>query len=247
MSSDSTLLEGYTSIMACLKADSREIYKILIDEKLPSKKPKALRPLKTKSEKKGIPIEYVNSEILESMATGKTHGGVIALCGERKFISLSSLLEKAEKGYLVYLDGIEDPFNFGQAIRTIYASGADGILLPMRNWMSASATVARASAGASELIPASVISVEDISQIKEKGYKIICSDLTDDAVDHTEADLRFPLLLIVGGEKRGISASVSCLSDATVKISYGREFNQALGAAEAASILAFEIHRQNKK
>ncbi len=243
---DSTFLEGYNSISACLKAESREIYKILIDKKLKEKKPKALFPLKTKAEKKKIPVEYVSGEALEELATGKTHGGVIALCGERKFLTLEELLKNSKKGFLVYLDGIEDPFNFGQAIRAIYAAGADGILLPKRNWMSASATVARASAGASELISASVNEQENISVFKEKGFKIVCSDLTDDAIDHTDANLKFPLLLVIGGEKRGISASVSKLSDVTVKISYGRDFGMSLGASEAAGILAFEILRQNK-
>ncbi len=244
---NSTLLEGYNSISACLKSGSRDIYKILIDKNLTQKKPRALLPLKTKAEKKNIPIEFVDSQIIEENATGKTHGGVIALCGDRKFLSLHELLSKSQKGYFVYLEGIEDPFNFGQALRAIYASGADGILLPERNWMSAASTVARASAGASELINTSIIKNEDLSLLKEKGFKIICSDLTDDAINYTDADMTFPLILVIGGEKRGISSSVSSISDKTVKISYGRDFNMSLGASEAAGILAFEILRQNKK
>jgi 23S rRNA (guanosine2251-2'-O)-methyltransferase len=243
---NTTYLEGYNSISACLKSESREIYKILIDEKLKEKKPKALFPLKTKAEKKKIEIEYVSSNVLEELATGKTHGGVIALCGDRRFLSTDELLKKSQKGFLVYLEGIEDPFNFGQAIRAIYAAGADGVLLPKRNWMSASATVARASAGASELIPAALIEQEEISFFKEKGYRIICSDLTETAVDYTDANLKFPILLVIGGEKRGISASVSKNADETIKIAYGRDFNMSLGASEAAGILAFEILRQNK-
>ncbi len=243
---EQTILEGYNSISACLKGQSREIYKILIDENLIAKKPKALRPLKTKAEKLKIPIEYISREQIESIATGKTHGGVIALCGERKYTSLSELLEKPEKDFLVYLDGIEDPFNFGQAIRAIYAAGADGILLPERNWMSASATVARASAGASELINATIVNGKDFETLKEKGFRIICSDLGDDAINFHEANLKAPLVLIVGGEKRGISASIREYSDETVMISYGRDFNQSLGASEAVGILAFEILRQNK-
>lgn len=244
---NSTLLEGYNSISACLKSGSRDIYKILIDKNLTQKKPRALLPLKTKAEKKNIPIEFVDSQIIEANATGKTHGGVIAFCGERKFLSLEELLAKSLKGYFVYLEGIEDPFNFGQALRAIYASGADGILLPERNWMSAASTVARASAGASELINTSIIKNEDLSLLKDKGFKIICSDLTDDAINYTDADLTFPLILVIGGEKRGISSSVSSISDKTIKISYGREFNMSLGASEAAGILAFEILRQNKR
>ena len=242
-----TYLEGYNSISACLKAESREIYRIFINEKIRIKKPKALHPLKTKAEKKNIPIEYICEEDFEKIVTGKTHGGVVAECGERKFLPVSKLIDENPKGFFVYLDGIEDPFNFGQSIRAIYASGADGILLPERNWMSASATVARSSAGASELIPASIISTDDLQEFKNKGFKIVCSDLLESSVNYTDADLKKPLLLIIGGEKRGISASVSQYADITVEINYGRDFNQSLGASEAAGILAFEILRQNNK
>ncbi len=240
-----TYLEGYNSISACLKSNSRDIYKIYIDEKLTSKKPKALLPLKKKAEKLKIQIEYISSQRLEEMATGKTHGGVIAECGERRFISLKEIIEDNKKGFFVYLDGIEDPFNFGQAIRAIYASGANGVFLPERNWMSASATVARASAGASELIDASVINVDDFKILKENGFKIVCADLTENSVNYSEANLKKPLVLVIGGEKRGISASVSQFSDLTVQINYGRDFNQSLGASEAVGILAFEVLRQN--
>ncbi len=241
-----TYLEGYNSISSCLKAESRRIFKIYIDEKITQKKPKALLPLKKKAEKMKIPVEYIPSEKLEEMATGKTHGGVIAECGERSFMSLEKLVFDNPKGFFVYLDGIEDPFNFGQAVRAIYASGADAVLLPERNWMSASATVARASAGASELIDASVINVEDIAFLKEKGFKIVCADLDENSVNYSDANLKKPLVLVIGGEKRGISAAVSNFSDLTVEINYGREFSQSLGASEAVGILAFEVLRQNR-
>ncbi len=241
------ILEGYNSIISCLKADSRDIYKILIDDNLKEKKPRALFPLKIKAEKMGIVVEYISSEMIDKLATGKTHGGVIAICGERKFVSLEKMLNQNKNGIFVYLDGIEDPFNFGQALRAIYASGADGVLLPSRNWMSASATVARASAGASELIPAAVVSVDDLLEFKKRGFKIVCSDLAKNAVNYTDADLKAPLVFVIGGEKRGISSSVSKYADETVMISYGRDFKQSLGASEAAGILAFEILNQNKE
>ncbi|MBQ7646425.1 MAG: RNA methyltransferase, partial [Clostridia bacterium] len=55
-----------------------------------------------------------------------------------------------------------------------------------------------------------------------------------------------PLLLVIGGEKRGITRSVLDQSDAIVRIEYGREFDQSLSASSASSILAFEVFRQNR-
>ena len=57
------------------------------------------------------------------------------------------LAEVGEGSLLVALDGIEDPFNFGQAVRALYAAGVDGLVV-RRSWESALGTVTRASAGA---------------------------------------------------------------------------------------------------
>ena len=80
---------------------------------------------------------------------------------------------------------------------------------------------------------------------KSRGYLVVCADLD---TPHTleETEIRFPVFLIVGGERRGISRSLLDKADLKVKISYGREFRASLSAASAATILAYEIFRQNR-
>ena len=67
--------------------------------------------------------------------------------------------------------------------------------------------------------------------------------ITDDILGKCE--LKLPILLIVGGEKRGISASLMKYADKRVKIAYQREFNASLSAASATTMFAYEIMRQN--
>jgi 23S rRNA (guanosine2251-2'-O)-methyltransferase len=74
----------------------------------------------------------------------------------------------------------------------------------------------------------------------------VAADKTPDAVSVYDTELPFPVLLVVGGEKRGISSEFSALCDKTVMLDYGREFRAALSAASASSIIAFEIFRQNR-
>ena len=115
-----------------------------------------------------------------------------------------------------------------------------------RNWMQAAGVVARASAGASEALPVFSGSVlESVKLCRSLGYKIVCAGIRD-ATGLYDADLKKPLLLIVGGEKRGISAEVMALADQTVRIDYGRQFRGSLSAAGAATVLGFEILRQNR-
>jgi 23S rRNA (guanosine2251-2'-O)-methyltransferase len=51
--------------------------------------------------------------------------------------------------------------------------------------------------------------------------------------------------LIVGGEKRGISRALLDRADQVVRIDYGRDFRGSLSAASAATVMAFEVMRQN--
>ncbi|MBO7171097.1 MAG: RNA methyltransferase, partial [Clostridia bacterium] len=142
--------------------------------------------------------------------------------------------------------GIEDPYNFGYALRSLYALGVDGIILPERNWMTAAGVVARASAGASERFALYTSPAEEAAKtFKKAGYTVLCADVdTNDTLEKTS--LSYPIFLIVGGEKRGISSALKKQADLTVKISYGRPFDCALSAASAATILAYEIAKQNR-
>jgi 23S rRNA (guanosine2251-2'-O)-methyltransferase len=112
-------------------------------------------------------------------------------------------------------------------------TGSDGIL-------------ARSSAGASERMPLFTADPAGaVDLFKSKGYKIVSADLPN-SVSVYEANLTKPLLLVIGGERRGITRSVLEKSDAIVRLDYGRPFEAALSAASAASILAFEVFRQNR-
>ena len=143
------------------------------------------------------------------------------------------------------IEGIEDPYNFGYALRSIYASGVDGIVLSERNWLSAAGVVCRSSAGASERADIYIADTDFIELFKECGYKVVCADIKN-SVSIYESNLKKPIFLIVGGEKRGISSSVLSKADEIIRIDYGRNFDAALSAASAATIIAFEVYKQNK-
>ena len=240
-----TLIEGAPSVLAVLTAESREVQKVIISKNLDRRKKLSLMPIIRRAQVRNIPIQELEREKIDEICAGKTHGGVAAYVGQRKYTSLQDAL-KVKDGFFVLLDGVEDPYNFGQALRAIYASGADGILLPERNWMSASSVVARSSAGASEYVSAISDDLEEaVKAFKEKGYRIVLCDNTSDSVPMQEAMLKKPLVLVIGGEMRGVCAKLKAYKDVEARIEYGREFNASLGAAEATTILAFEVLRQN--
>lgn len=243
---ESSFAEGAVSILSVIRNESREIYEILI---LPDAKrdEKNILKLLSLAKKKKIPVRLSSPDFFESVTTGHTHGGVIASVGARKMKSPNEIFQEAN-GFVFMLCGLEDPFNFGCAVRSFYAAGAGGMILTPRNWLSAAGVTLRSSAGTTEAIPCGVY--EDPNELckiaKEYGYQIVCACETN-SVDLFDAPLKKPLFLIVGGEKRGISKEFLVNADTCVRIPYGRAFRGSLTASAAAAVCAFEIMRKNGK
>ena len=151
----STVFEGMTSIRALLDnlkdgvKNARKIEKILFDKSKLKSKEKEYRYLIKMAEIFGFDLSLVDTSEIDEISIGASHGGILAFCGERAYDKLTpSAL--TQNGFYVMIEGIEDPYNFGYALRSIYAAGADGIILTERNWLSAAGVVCRSSAGASE-------------------------------------------------------------------------------------------------
>lgn len=247
---NSVVFEGMTSIRAILRgidagSNNRRIIKILFDISKIKKISKEIGYLKAVSEKYGFEVVESTSGELEELTLGNTHGGIIAITAARDLPHLQDTSPILPCGFYVMIEGIEDPYNFGYSLRSLYAMGCSGVILTERNWMSAAGVVARSSAGSSELFeiyksnPAECIEI-----FKKKGYKIVCADENTDNI-LGKCELKLPLLLIVGGEKRGISRSVIDAADILVKIDYARDFRASLSAASATTMFAYEIARQN--
>ena len=244
----STILEGMTSISALLNSsenNDRKIIKVLYNESKIKKHFREFNYLKKMSLLHGFEIETVSEDIIEQNTIGNTHGGVIAICTERTINELQDS-DIVPNGVYFMLEGIEDPYNFGYSLRSLYASGVDGIILSPRNWMSAAGVVSRASAGASELFPMYICEpLKAIKMFKNKGYSVYCADKPN-SVSIYETELKKPLFVLIGGEKRGNSKPVLDAADKIISIDYGRDFPAALSAASASTVIAFEIMRQNK-
>jgi 23S rRNA (guanosine2251-2'-O)-methyltransferase len=238
------VVEGHVSVEAVLEAAGRPVHRIW-----------AVRPgdrrfgrLRALARERGVVIETVDPQLVDELTAGRSHGGVIALVGSRRERRVGELLaEVGEGSFIVMLDGIEDPFNYGQAVRALYAAGVDGLVV-RRSWETAIGTVTRASAGAAELMPlARTSSVDDAATASRRaGLRIACAVASADAVELGDADLTGPLFLLIGGERRGVTRSFVERADLRVRIGYGRERAPDLGAAASAAIIGFAALRQRR-
>lgn len=247
---ESDVMEGMSSISAVIKAmeagsTDRRITTVFVDKSKKESKRREIAFLQHKARQLGFAVEYTDQQSLLEITTGSSHGGIVAFCSPRTIPTLSESDVKPNGVYYM-LEGIEDPYNFGYSVRSIYAAGGDGIILSPRNWMGVAGVVARSSAGSSELIDMFVSESEDAIDIfRARGYKIICAGIRD-SVSIFDADLQKPLLVVLGGEKRGISRSILDKADTVVRIDYGKDFNGSLSTAAASAVFAFEIFRANR-
>jgi len=224
------LLEGNVSVKAAILGNHRKVEKLYYDK---HKNDKDLNFILHRAKEKGIPCMPLEREEINAMATGRTHGGLVAEASPRVYQELSECMH-GKTPFLVLLEGVEDPFNLGYIIRTLYSAGCDGLILPRHDWASAESTIAKSSAGAFEYM--NIVMSDDLPQLVK--------DIRKDAITYLEADYRNPCLLAIGGEMRGLSSAVRNEIEQNIYIPYANDFRNALNAASAAAVLSFEVYRQ---
>jgi rRNA methylase, putative, group 3 len=189
-----------------------------------------------------VPVRFEPREMLDRVATGVSHQGVIAFGVAHQYAELEDILPDAR--LLVILDGVEDPHNLGAIIRTAHAAGASGIIVPERRSAPLSETVARASAGALEYLP--IVRVTNISrvleQLKEQRFWIYGLDErgaeTYDHVEYTE-----PAAIVLGSEGKGLHEGVKKHCDFLINIPMSGPVS-SLNVSVAAGVALFEWKRK---
>ncbi len=237
------LLEGNVSVKAAILGNHRKVEKLYYDK---HKNDKDLNFILHRAKEKGIPCMPLEREEINAMATGRTHGGLVAEASPRVYQELSECMH-GKTPFLVLLEGVEDPFNLGYIIRTLYSAGCDGLILPRHDWASAESTIAKSSAGAFEYM--NIVMSDDLPQlvkdIKKQGVKTYAA-MRKDAITYLEANYRKPSLIAIGGEMRGLSSAVRNEIQQNIYIPYANDFRNALNAASAAAVLSFEVYRQRR-
>ena len=245
-----TILGGFVSVKSVIESKSRPIYKIYLER---TRFDKVMRSdLRVPEQRQysallncGAEWELLSEEEFNKLIQNPNCGGIAAAVGERIFTPPEEVLS-IRNGYIAMLDGIEDPFNFAYSLRSLYAAGVDAVILPERNFFTASDIVIRSSAGASELITACYVPdlAEACKSLKNNGYYIASTAKNAKAKDLYRCKLQKPLCLVFGGEKRGISKEILELSDTCLKIKYPRDCHYSLPACSAVSIISFECAKK---
>lgn len=238
------MIEGKISVKAAISGGRREVDRIWMDKSLEDRDSRYIRRI---AEDKGIPVELVTRPEITEKAEGKTHGGILAEVSSRRYDCLEDCLN-VDIPFAAVLEGVEDPFNLGYVMRTLYSAGCSGLLVRKRDWSMAEQTILRSSAGAFDLMNV-IMSKDlcrDVHELREHGLTCYAA-MRRDAVVYDQADYKKPVILMIGGEMRGLSSGLLREADQNIYIPYANDFRNALNAAGAAAVLAFEVFRQRRE
>ena len=196
-----------------------------------------------------VEVRVVDRKELDKICRDGRHQGIAAQVVHRRY-GLDDLLaiaeERGEPPFLLVTDHLEDPHNLGAVIRTAEAAGFHGAIIPTRRAAPVTATVVRASAGATAHLP--LVFVGNLSQaiarLKERGVWVV--GLEGEAeLSIYKADLKGPLALVIGAEGSGIGHAVAKSCDFLVNIPLLGKV-ESLNASVAFAVSAFEALRQRR-
>lgn len=190
----------------------------------------------------GVKITYVDKSVLDKESVDGRHQGYIADVVDFDYCDLEDVIA-AESGFVVILDGVCDPHNFGSIIRSCECVGVSGIVIGRNRQVAVTETVARCSAGAvSHVKIAKVTNVNNaIEQLQQNGFWVYALDM--DGEEITKTDLSGKVALVVGGEGSGVSALTRKRCDGIVSLPLKGKVN-SLNASVACGVALYEVVRQ---
>lgn len=199
----------------------------------------------------GVVVQFMARNEMDRAVNGGRHQGLAAKVAEEPEKDFSAFLadlspERKKGMVLVALDQIQDPHNLGAIARSAVTLGAGGLLIPERRSSPVTPVVMQASAGAIQKIPLfRVVNLaQALGRCKESGFWIYGADAQGAAA--WSARLNTPLVLVIGSEGYGIRSLVKSLCDELVKVPQSAAGVESLNASCAASVLLYEIARQNR-
>ncbi len=184
---------------------------------------------------------------MQQLSGTRRHQGIAAQCSVLPYIEMSVIEDRIagkSNPLIVVPASIEDPGNLGAIIRSAVAFDVDALLLERKNTAPLNAAVAKSSAGMVEhLAVARPKNLEGIiGGLAEKGYSVIGADMKKGRPPQ-EIRLTGPVILVLGGEHRGLPPYLSkaCTDFVSIPMSSTVE---SLNVSASAAILLYEIARQ---
>lgn len=243
------ILYGVHPVLEAVRAGRRTVFEIYT---APSRRGARLSAVTRLAEENHIPLTPLKEERLALLAGHSRHQGIAARVSAYPFATLDALDftprgEDSQPLFLLLLDSVVDPHNFGALVRTALCVGMDAVLIPKDRAVAPTPAVSRASAGALEHM--AVIRVTNMVQtmeiLKARGLWLAGMSAKG-GTPLFSAELEGPLALLVGGEEKGLRPLVQRHCDLLLSIPQNGPLD-SLNASVAGAVVMYEAFRQRQK
>ena len=189
--------------------------------------------------KENLKYDLVPKQRLDNMTKGN-HQGIIVEIHDYEYYTLNDI----DSDFVVILDHLEDPHNFGAIIRTCECAGITNIIIPKDRSVTVNDTVVKVSVGAIEHVKIIMVSnlVNAINKLKDMNYFVYAADMGGENYQ----SITYPKkkALVIGNEGKGISRLVEENCDFVVSIPMKGSIN-SLNASTSAGILIYRMNRND--
>jgi len=236
---------GINAVAEALKARGRSFEWVGV---LKERHDLRLQRLVEECRRNGVAVRFLGRPELDGMAGNNAHQGVVAITSGKRYNHLDDVVaaKRGQYSLVVVLDGIEDPHNLGAILRTADASGADGVVIPERRAAGVTATVTKASAGASEHLPIAKVTniARTLVELKDKNLWIVGLDERG-TQSYDALDYNMDCAIVLGSEGKGVHDLVAKKCDFLVSIPMLGKV-PSLNVSVAAGVMLYEIVRQRR-
>lgn len=235
-------IEGKNAIRQAIESKTT-INKVMVDKNYQGRKDEIINL----AAQNKIKFEFVPRIVLDKKSKTGHHQGYIAECVDYEYSSIDAILKKAEEkneqSFIVLLDGIEDPHNFGAIIRSCECAGVHGIIIPKNRACQVNETVIRTSTGAiTNMLIAKVTNLKDaIDELKAHDIWVFAAEAEGEPI--YDKNLNQSVAIVIGSEGFGTRKSILERCDGVLSLPLNGQVN-SLNASVACGIVVFEVVRQ---
>ena len=195
------------------------------------------------------PVQRVDLHALKQQLGDVAHQGVaadITPLPPWTEDELLAALQSASAPLLLALDGVQDPHNLGACLRSADACGALAVIVPRDRAAQVTPAVRKVAVGAAETTPVVAVTnlVRTLKLLKQAGLWVVGADAAGDKSAH-QADLKGPVVLVLGAEGRGLRRLTQQNCDFLVRLPQLGAV-ESLNVSVAAGMLLYEAVRQRQ-
>lgn len=204
-----------------------------------------MQKLVSEARKHGIAVKTLTTNEIDRLTNRGVHNGVVADVDAGTYADFHDTIASDDTKFVLILDGITDPQNFGAILRVADGFGVDLVIIPEHESVGLTPVAIKASAGASEWVAVSQVTnlARSIEALKEKGFWVYAASADGDRADRI--DFTGKVAIVMGNEGKGVRRNVIEHCDRNVSIPMFGHVD-SFNVASAAAVLCYEVVRQTR-